>query len=329
MAESLLDKLITEDGEWTAMAVKLSDGTYTRKIPLPDHRLRRLVQVAADVMKKPLSECRVLDLACLEGHYAIEFAMHGAEAVGIEGREISIRKCNFTKNDLGLNNLSFFQDDVRNLSIEKYGHFDIVICSGILYHLKASDLPCIIQAMADVCTGILLLDTFIALSSQTTQNVDGVILHGHHYFEHSSDDKEQTKQEKLWASIDNASSFWLTAPSIVNQLMHAGFTSVSDILTPNMPGNMVDRKTYLCIKGKAITVLSTDVTNKEPMHDIVEGRNTFMDASQTPKSKFFLMMKGVLPQAVKNAVKPVLRLLGFLPPDPTPDFLKKKSEKVK
>ena len=323
MAESLLGKLIADDGEWTAMSIKLSDGSYTRKIPELDYRLRRLVQVAADVMKKPLSECRVLDLACLEGHYAIEFAMHGAEAVGIEGRDISLRKCNFVKNNLGLSKLSFFQDDVRNLSVKKYGHFDIVICSGILYHLKADDLPTFMQEMANVCTGILLLDTFIALSSQDTQNVNGLALHGHHYFEHSSDDAEQTKQEKLWASIDNASSFWLTEPSLVNLLTHAGFTSVSDVLTPTMPGNMADRKTYLAIKGKTAPIFSTEILNAEPLHDIDEGENTFIDDSQRPRSQFFKLMKGTLPPSVKNAIKPALRLVGFLPPDSTPDFQKK------
>ena len=50
---------------------------------------------------KPLSECRVLDLACLEGHYALEFAAHGAEVVGIEGRAASVAKCDFARDALG------------------------------------------------------------------------------------------------------------------------------------------------------------------------------------------------------------------------------------
>src|SRR6186713_566759 len=98
-------------GAWTAMAIKLSDGSYTKN-PTADYRLRRLLQVAQDVVRKPLSECRVLDLACLEGHYAVEFAMHGAEAVGIEGRDVSVAKCDYVRQELRLGRLSFFQDDV-------------------------------------------------------------------------------------------------------------------------------------------------------------------------------------------------------------------------
>src|SRR5450631_3472802 len=125
MAASL-DEIVARDGGWTAMAIKLSDGVYTRD-PAVDHRLKRLIQVAQDTIKKPISDCRVLDLACLEGHYAIEFALRGAETIGIEGRSVSVTKCDFVKNDLGLTRATFLQDDVRTLSREKYGLFDIVI----------------------------------------------------------------------------------------------------------------------------------------------------------------------------------------------------------
>ena len=41
-----------------------------------------------DITQCNFKELRILDLACLEGQYAIEFAMQGAEVVGIEGRDI-------------------------------------------------------------------------------------------------------------------------------------------------------------------------------------------------------------------------------------------------
>src|SRR5258707_6723422 len=112
MLSDRLQQVVEIHGPWTAMAIKLPDGTYTRP-PAPDHRLRRILQVAGDLVGKPLSQCRVLDLACLEGHYAIEFALHGCEVVGIEGREASVAKCEFVKNELGLDRARFFQDDVR------------------------------------------------------------------------------------------------------------------------------------------------------------------------------------------------------------------------
>src|ERR1700712_2944833 len=111
---SELQSVIDEHGPWTAMAIRLKDGSYTRA-PAIDYRLRRLLQVSVDLVGKPLTQCRVLDLACLEGHYAIEFALHGAEVLGIEGRAASVAKCEFVQRNLGLERARFVQDDVRNL----------------------------------------------------------------------------------------------------------------------------------------------------------------------------------------------------------------------
>jgi hypothetical protein len=60
-------------------------------------KLRRIVQVVTDIAGTQLHNLGVLDLACLEGGYAIEFARQGAKAVGIEGREASVMKARFVK----------------------------------------------------------------------------------------------------------------------------------------------------------------------------------------------------------------------------------------
>src|SRR5438270_9647666 len=141
-----------DHGGWTAMAIKLADGSYTRE-PAIDYRLKRLLQVASDVSKKPVDQCRVLDLACLEGHYAIEFAAHGAEAIGSEGRAISVAKCEYAREALGLSKASFVEADVRDFSVEEYGKFEIIVCSGLLYHLQADDAWQLLQAMWQACSG--------------------------------------------------------------------------------------------------------------------------------------------------------------------------------
>jgi|SRR2546423_2365969 2-polyprenyl-3-methyl-5-hydroxy-6-metoxy-1,4-benzoquinol methylase len=312
-------------GEWTAMAIKLPDGTYTRR-PAADHRLRRLLQAAQDTVRKPLSECRVLDLACLEGHYALEFGLHGAEVIGIEGRQVNVDKCNFAKDALALERVTFVTDDVRHLSVEKYGRFDIVLCSGILYHLPAADAAQLLRSIAEVCSGILLLDTFIAMSGQTSLKVFGRWVYGHNYSEHEPNESDESKASKLWASIGNAASFWFTEATLINLLMDAGFTSVSDVLVPNMPGNFADRKTYLAIRGHPFSIRSSDITQNEPSHPLPEGINTLFDPSQRPPSTFFRIAKRILPSIIKNAIKPALRAVKVLPPDTTPDFMRNRRE---
>jgi SAM-dependent methyltransferase len=309
-----------EHGEWTAMAIKLPDGTYTRE-PAVDHRLRRLLQVASDVSKKPLEVCRVLDLACLEGHYAIEFAMHGADALGTEGRAVSVAKCDYAKDVLGLSKLRFVQADVRNFSAADYGQFDIIVCSGILYHLAADDAWRLLQALREACSGILLLDTFISVTGRESAMIEEQLVQGHYYHEHVDEDD---KEAKFWASLDNNRSFWFTAPSLMNLLVEAGFTSVMDVLVPDMPGNLHDRKTYLAVAGKEVPILTSDPTRdfeKMPIEELGKPR---VDASQHPKSWVHQAAKSLLPQPVKEVIKPSLRLVGILPPDTTPEFMRKK-----
>ena len=43
------------------------------------------------------------------------------------------------------------QDDVRNLSVEKHGEFDVVLCLGNLYHLGAPDVFSFAARLSEVC----------------------------------------------------------------------------------------------------------------------------------------------------------------------------------
>src|SRR5262245_28438875 len=117
--------VIANYGEWTDHNIHLVDGLYTINDQVCSLRLRRILQVVSDLSGRPMQDLRVMDLACLEGQYAIEFARQGAMAAGIEGREPSVRKVEFVKKVLRLANLEVFQDDIRNFTAAKYGLFDV------------------------------------------------------------------------------------------------------------------------------------------------------------------------------------------------------------
>lgn len=323
MLNETTTQFVREHGAWTAMAIKLSDGSYTREPVAPDYRLVRLLQVASDVAKKPLDQCRVLDLACLEGHYAIEFAAHGAEALGTEGRAVSVTKCEYARDALGLTRLSFVEDDVRNFSVDRYGRFDIIICSGLLYHLQAGDGAKLIQELYRACDGILLLDTFVSLFGKDRVEAGGESVQGHYYHEHNPG---EDRSSKLWASLDNERSFWFTEPSLLHLLGQAGFTSVMKVLVPTTVGMPADRETYLAIAGKPAQVLTSDLSASAAPQRVPEGPNLVMDLSQRPPGLFHRLAKQGLPQPVKDLVKPPLRAIGLLPPDPTPEFMRGKKK---
>ena len=157
------DEVAERHGPWTSHDIQLAEGLSTRPGGADLDRLRRCLQIASDLLRRPLGELRVLDLGALEGQYAVEFAAHGAAAVAIEGREANIEKARVAKEALGLDRLELLQEDVRALSRERHGAFDVVLCIGLLYHLDADDVFPFLGQLADVCDGVLILDTHVAL----------------------------------------------------------------------------------------------------------------------------------------------------------------------
>jgi SAM-dependent methyltransferase len=263
--------VVETHGPWTAYNIKLADGVETApEFSGPLFRLRRSVQIISDLTNKPWKDLRILDLACLEGIYAIEFALQGAQVVGIEGREASTARARFAAKALGVFNVEFYTDDVRNLSVEKYGTFDVIFCSGILYHLGAADGCAFVKSMADACNNLLIVDTHVGLDGKSTVVVDGKTYCGTTAWEHSAKDSEKTKQARTWSSLDNNTAFWITEPSLINLLTHVGFTSVIKILAPQSSVQSSDRLTFAAVKGKSQKIILSPELENFPDNDLPE-----------------------------------------------------------
>lgn len=271
------EEIIKKFGPWTGHNLRLADGLYTidERIIGDEIKLRRVVQIVADAADRPLKELRVLDLACLEGLYAVELARRGAKAVGIEGREANIEKARFAKKVFELNNLELILDDVRNLSREKHGTFDLVLCLGILYHLDVPDVFHFLERVAEVCQGIAVIDTHISLSPRR-----GVVYKSNKYWgkdfrEHSPRASLEKRKKALWASLDNVNSFWPTRDSLLALLSDVGFTSVYECQIPPEQNKPRDRLTLLAIKGDRQQLVSNPLVNDLPLVQRQEKRGLF------------------------------------------------------
>ena len=316
------ERIVAEHGDWTAMAIDLGQGRSTRP-PAPDWRLRRIVQVAADLVGKPLSEARVLDLACLEGHYGIEFAMHGATVLGIEIRESNIIKARYAQQELGLKTINFIRDDVRNLSRTKLGGFDIVICSGILYHLDVPHVFDFVRNMYEISDRLVVIDTQVALNGRVNVSYGGRTYSGLRYKEHDERADQARKYRDLWASIDNSESFWFTHRSLCNLIADVGFTSMFRVENPDMPSTGVDRQAYVAVKSHPVQILSSHLTNELVESHRPEINESPINPIQSHRGPVFKFMKATLPQPIKDRIKPILRSARLLPADVTPEFMKK------
>ncbi len=272
--DEILEKkkgVIERYGKWSAHNIHLGGGIYT--IENADdgmgdaEKLRRVFQIVSDTARKPLAEMKVLDLACLEGLYATEFALQGAAATGVEFRQQSVEKARFAKEVLGLEKLEFVQDDVRNVTAKKYGSFDAVLCLGILYHIDVPDIFKFLENIAALCTDVLVVDTNISLFPWKRIRHAGKQYFGKYYREHRAGTSVEAKLKNLWASVDNDRSFWFTKRSLINLLKDIGFTSVYECNIPAEPNKPKDRATIVAIKGKRTDLITSPKINLVPQGD--------------------------------------------------------------
>jgi SAM-dependent methyltransferase len=241
-------------GPWTAANIPLAHGIVTNPQRSGPHLLlRRTVQTIADLSMKPWNQLRILDLGSLEGFYSLEFAAHGAEVVAIEGRESNNAHARFAAEALGFQNVEFITDDVRNLGPEKYGHFDVVFCSGLLYHLAGADACRFFASITKVCRRLTIIDTHVGLKPDHTIRWEGQSYSGFVYREHAPEDTPEMKTSRKWASLDNETSFWFTRPSLLNLLRDVGFTTAFEILNPQSFFDYSDRLTFAAIIGERQT----------------------------------------------------------------------------
>jgi len=296
--------VVEKFGQWTAHNIKLDGEIYTidDQIIGDEIKLRRIVQIISDIAGRPLEGLRVLDLACLEGLYAIELARHGARVLAIEGREANLEKARFAKEVLSLDSLELVQDDVRNLSKEKHGYFDVVLCLGILYHLDVPDVFYFLEKIAQVCQGFTIIDTHVSATPEKFHLFKGRKYWGKTFREHSTNSTPEERARELWMSLDNPTSFWFTRPSIYSVLSHLEFTSVYECHKPFEPNKPNDRITLLAMKGQRQTLISSPRMNAQPDENWPEESSYHGTEKQSGR----LYNVGRL---LKNRIKKIIRSL--------------------
>jgi len=207
----------------------------------PAHQ--EIMRIIMQQLRGNFRKQRVIDIGCLEGYFSAECALQGATVLGVEGKTINVKKCEFIKSVLGIKNLRFVQDDAMKVTRKKYGTFEVVLALGLLYHL---DNPfTFLKNISEVCAGFLLLDTHVALMRQpvsgdwkpplsaiTEFRFANKTYVGRLYREFDSDASQLSKDLSVTASLKNEHSAWLTEDSLVSLLHDVGFEQVSKLVFP-------------------------------------------------------------------------------------------------
>jgi hypothetical protein len=186
---------------------------------------------------------RLVDLGCLDGAHTLGFARMGFDAVGLEVRDANFAACQHVKQHVHLPNLKYIQDDTWNL--KEYGPFDVVFCSGLLYHLdRPRDF---IRLMSSVCHEMLIINTHFAPEHESIDlSLSEMTYHegarGRWYAEPLGSGKEE-RDRYPWASWNNERAFWLAKPDLLQALADAGFRIILesfDFLGPDIRGSIQD-----------------------------------------------------------------------------------------
>jgi hypothetical protein len=271
--------------EFTAHNIRLDDGTFTK--PEIGYSMefypwfvsaRRVMDTVFPGDKQGL---RLVDLGCLEGGYAVEFARMGFRVLGMDVREANIAACQYVKSKTDLPNLDFVRDDVWNIA--RYGTFDAVFCCGLLYHL---DQPRhFLQILSSVTTKLLFLQTHFSTGSGDTvlskllpaaqralakltgdkHNLSALSenegLAGRWYTEFPDDSSFRRREDSRWASWENRRSFWVQREYLLQTIWDVGFDLALeqfDSLGPDIAESMLrglyreeGRGTFIGIKTEA------------------------------------------------------------------------------
>jgi 2-polyprenyl-3-methyl-5-hydroxy-6-metoxy-1,4-benzoquinol methylase len=229
--------------------IALPHGVYTAACEdyYPAHR--EIMRVVHEGLDGRFSGRRVLDIGCLEGYFSIECALHGAEVVGVDGKLLNIRKCEFVRSVLGVERARFVHGDAMQLSRVTSGRFDVVLALGLLYHLD--DPYAFLEQVADLCDGFTVIDTHIALAEQPAAikadraswrpdlsdmrrfTFGGRQYEGRLFREFPDGTARLTKDLSPTASLENELSVWLTEDSLVRMLHDVGFSGTAKVVFPS------------------------------------------------------------------------------------------------
>lgn len=223
-------------------------------------KVRRVMQLIADLARRPFPELTILDLGCGEGVYAIEAALRGARVLAIDARTQRMQEGAAVAARHNLTNIRFVQEDARRVTRATHGEFDVVLLLGLLYHL---DDP--VAALASLpCAHLLVIDTLVALEPDA--ELRGYA--GKWHREHADEDPAELRRSRVLKSIDNATSFRLTKESLVRALRDGGFTTVVECHAPLEPGKAADRITLAAVKGEGVRLSTYPWVNGQSDEEI-------------------------------------------------------------
>lgn len=141
--------------------IYLGSGIYTQK----DYGYPEKVWDAfRPIFPKKLNGESVLDIGTNAGYHPLEFrSINAGCMVGVESTDYHMKQAEAIKNIYGVEYFDLIQCDAEDFAARQQAYaqyretFDIVVCAGILYHLKNPFQ--VIEDMGNLCDDVILVET--------------------------------------------------------------------------------------------------------------------------------------------------------------------------
>jgi len=163
--------------------------------------------------------------------------------VAIESRAALLEKATFARDALGLHRVTVVPSDVRKLSPEQHGFFNVVLVLGVLDRLDAPAVFEVAKRAGAVCKGFALVSARLAERARASRESEGVSYGG------------------APRSVNHEPSFLLTRVSMLALLARSGFTSLLETLHPDLEDGST---CFAAFKGRRVALQTTPQANAVP-----------------------------------------------------------------
>jgi len=202
---------------------------------------------------------RAIDIGCHRGEHIqriLKPMLPTAEILGVEPKTSNYQECL----KLNIEGVSFLQLDCRDLSAERVGHFDLVWCCGLIYHLDdPTRLICAIRSISHGESYICVEGHFATEAEQAClpnpnppivqKILDGRAYRGKMFKEFDQALPVDARDKSDRAALDNAWAFWLTADSMVNMFRSYGFRRIVELRSTSPDCPLGPGLVYLPVDG--------------------------------------------------------------------------------
>jgi SAM-dependent methyltransferase len=212
---------------WASNLMPLLGVTGTGKVHLFENDARPQQAATALGQDGRIAGMTVLELGPLEGGHSYQLESLGAASItAVEANVEAYLKCLVVKEALALQNSRFLLGDIIEYLSSEPGRFDLVFCSGVLYHM--ADPLALIRAIANVTDRCFVWTHYYDPDNHPLE---------YHGQTHSLDGFETTywshiygdRSRGFWGG-NKASAAWLQREALLDAFRHFGFSEITVIL---------------------------------------------------------------------------------------------------